>query len=247
MMSFHTKHPKAAVKALVEGLCPPALKAVIKNNLDLDQKHLRNSVLQFMAYVKVKLVAQLEFTRAAKVSGIVKTSGDESSRAGSLAPRNVKALMNTDSSGTPGRQDVKKAPSCWACRGNHRIEACAEVSDAEKKAIRDKRKGEWAEKKERKPTKSKVVKSLRWMSEQPADGCCWSEIPGVALERPISTFIDSGSDPGMLLSNGLIDLIALHSNVDLQAKELPTPQVMEGFGQGPLSLSKHVLLPEWFS
>ncbi|ETV98983.1 hypothetical protein H310_08456 [Aphanomyces invadans] len=128
MMSFHTKHPKAAVKALVEGLRPPALKAVIKSHLDLDQKHLRNSVLQFMAYVKVKLVAQLEFTRAAKVSGIVKTLGDQSSRAGSLAPRNVKAL--------------KKAPSCWACRGNHRIEACAEVSDAEKKAIRDKRKGE---------------------------------------------------------------------------------------------------------
>ncbi|RHY25635.1 hypothetical protein DYB32_008189 [Aphanomyces invadans] len=40
MMSFHTKHPKAAVKALVEGLRPPALKAVIKSHLDLDQKHL---------------------------------------------------------------------------------------------------------------------------------------------------------------------------------------------------------------
>ncbi|ETV89829.1 hypothetical protein H310_15332 [Aphanomyces invadans] len=214
MMSLHTKPPKAAVKALVEGLSPSALKAFIKKNLDLDQKHLRNSVHKFMTYVKVKLVAQLEFTRATKVTGIIKTSGDESSRAGSVSPRNVKALMNTASSGTPGCQDIKKAPN------------------AEKKAIQDKWKAKWTEKKERKPTKSKVVKSLRWTGEQPADGCCWSEIPRVALEKPISTLIDSGSNPGMLLSNGLFGLIALHSKVDLQAKDLPTPQVKESFGGG---------------
>ncbi|RHY24628.1 hypothetical protein DYB32_008772 [Aphanomyces invadans] len=203
MMSLHTKPPKAAVKALVEGLSPSALKAFIKKNLDLDQKHLRNSVHKFMTYVKVKLVAQLEFTRATKVTGIIKTSGDESSRAGS-------------------RQVV----------GHVAEITCVEVSDAEKKAIQDKWKAKWTEKKERKPTKSKVVKSLRWTGEQPADGCCWSEIPRVALEKPISTLIDSGSNPGMLLSNGLFGLIALHSKVDLQAKDLPTPQVKESFGGG---------------
>ncbi|KAF0722658.1 hypothetical protein Ae201684P_004375 [Aphanomyces euteiches] len=72
MMSFHSRHPKNVVKALLEGIRPAALKAVIRSRLELDQKHLRNSVLQFMAYVKTKLVAHLEFVRATKASGIGK-------------------------------------------------------------------------------------------------------------------------------------------------------------------------------
>ncbi|RHY24109.1 hypothetical protein DYB32_008971 [Aphanomyces invadans] len=62
MMSFHYQHPKNAVKALIEGIRPPALKAVVKNHLELDHKHLRNPVLQFMEFVKIP--NELRFERA---------------------------------------------------------------------------------------------------------------------------------------------------------------------------------------
>ncbi len=41
MMSFHEKHPKKAVEALVHGIRSLALKQQIKTQLDLDHKHLR--------------------------------------------------------------------------------------------------------------------------------------------------------------------------------------------------------------
>jgi hypothetical protein len=55
MMSFHEKHPKKAVEALVHGIRPLALKQLIKTQLDLDHKHLRNSVLSFFDFVKEEL------------------------------------------------------------------------------------------------------------------------------------------------------------------------------------------------
>ncbi len=36
MMSFHEKHPKKAVGALVHGIRPLALKQLVKTQLDLD-------------------------------------------------------------------------------------------------------------------------------------------------------------------------------------------------------------------
>jgi hypothetical protein len=55
MMSFHEKHPKKAVKALVHGIRPLALKQLVKTQLGLDHKHLRNCVLSFFDIVKDKV------------------------------------------------------------------------------------------------------------------------------------------------------------------------------------------------
>lgn len=49
MKEFHTSFPKQAMKALIEDIRPVSLKKVIKARMDLDMKHLRNYVLQFMA------------------------------------------------------------------------------------------------------------------------------------------------------------------------------------------------------
>ncbi|CAK4613523.1 unnamed protein product [Aphanomyces euteiches] len=133
MILFHTKHPKNAVKALVDGIRPASLRAVVKNHLELDQKHLRNLVLQFMAFVKTKLIAQLEFTRAAKANGLVKVPDDA----------NIKAKALSHNKGDSGHigvaaQAKQKSVKCWSCGGPHHIAKCESTSDAEKSAIRAK-------------------------------------------------------------------------------------------------------------
>jgi hypothetical protein len=55
MMSFHEKHPKKAVEALVHGIRSLASKQLVRTSLNLDHKHLRNSVLSFFDFVKEKM------------------------------------------------------------------------------------------------------------------------------------------------------------------------------------------------
>ncbi|KAG9405662.1 hypothetical protein AC1031_003570 [Aphanomyces cochlioides] len=211
-------------KALLEGIRPAALRAVVKSWLELDQKHLRNSVLQFMAYVKTKLVAQLEFVRATKASGIVKIPDDDKQ------PKKQKSLKNKasagGSSGEKRYQKPKRTPKCWVCGKDHRLKDCVETSEADKKAIAEKR---W--------------KSGDQKMQEPANGSCWALIPESGIETPIEALVDSGSDAGMIISSGLLDLIEQSSELDLAVDELKTPQLMEGFDNVPIELSMHVVLP----
>ncbi|ETV77896.1 hypothetical protein H257_08682 [Aphanomyces astaci] len=127
MMSFHSKHPKNAVKALMEGIHPASLKAVVQIHLNLDQKHLRNSVLQFMVYVKTKLVAQLEFTWAAKSVGLVKAAGEDKPRQMDQAPKRARSL----------KKDVLRAFT-----GPNLLDVCVSASETEKEAIREEEVGQ---------------------------------------------------------------------------------------------------------
>ncbi|KAH9106103.1 hypothetical protein AeMF1_018211 [Aphanomyces euteiches] len=238
MMSFHSRHPKNVVKALLEGIRPAALKAVIRSRLELDQKHLRNSVLQFMAYVKTKLVAHLEFVRATKASGIVKIPEDDKQ------PKKQKSLKNKASAGgSSGDQKPKRMPKCWACGKAHRLKDCVETSEADKKAIAVKKVEEWRAKDGKAEATSKQ-KALRWPQHEPANGSCWALIPESGIENPIEALVDSGSDAGVIISSGLFDLIEQSSDLDLAVDDLKTPQLMEGFGKVPIELSKHVVLPQ---
>ncbi len=72
MMSFHEKHPKRAVEALAHGIRPLALEQLVKTQLDLDHKHLRNCVLSFFDFVKDKMRPRLELARAGAPAGLVK-------------------------------------------------------------------------------------------------------------------------------------------------------------------------------
>ncbi|KAG9414560.1 hypothetical protein AC1031_007967 [Aphanomyces cochlioides] len=240
MMSFHSRHPKNVVKALLEGIRPAALRAVVKSRLDLDQKHLRNSVLQFMAYVKTKLVAHLEVVRATKASGIVKIPDDDKQ------PKKQKSLKNKASAGGSSgeKRDQKpiRTPKCWECGKDHRLKDCVETSEADKKAIAQKKVEEWRSKDGKAETKSKQ-EALRWPQQEPANGSCWALIPESGIETPIEALVDSGSDAGMIISSGLLDLIEQSSELDLAVDELKTPQLMEGFGKVPIELSMHVVLP----
>ncbi len=83
MMSFHEKHPKKAVKALVHGIRPLALKQLVKTQLVLDHKPLRNCVLSFFDFVKGKMRPRLELARA----GAPGSSRSRKSPSGARFPR----------------------------------------------------------------------------------------------------------------------------------------------------------------
>ncbi|CAK4458960.1 unnamed protein product, partial [Aphanomyces euteiches] len=246
MILFHTKHPKNAVKALVDGTRPASLRAVVKNHLELDQKHLRNSVLQFMAFVKTKLIAQLEFTRAAKANGLVKVPDDA----------NIKAKALSHNKGDSGRigvaaQAKQKSVKCWSCGGPHHIAKCESTSDAEKSAIRAKHaeskrtnggpgvssdgkseaKGVARIDDKAESKKGSVTfksKALQWPGCPPRDGSCWAVVIHGGLDDPVPALLDSGCD------SGFFHMLTV----------LPNPQVMEGFGGVPLTLSRHLVIPE---
>ncbi|RHX96879.1 hypothetical protein DYB25_010235 [Aphanomyces astaci] len=216
MMSFHSKHPKNAVKALMEGIHPASLKAVVQIHLNLDQKHLRNSVLQFMVYVKTKLVAQLEFTWAAKSVGLVKAAGEDKPRQMDQAPKRARSL----------KKDVLRAFT-----GPNLLDVCVSASETEKEATREKKKAKWAN---RKSVKPKIFKTLRRPLHEPSDGSCWAEIPGVHTNDLVAALVDSGSNPRMVVS---LRLMEKASTIDWQSE-------VEGFAKVPLCLSKHLILPE---
>ena len=245
MQSFHKRHPKNAVKALIEGIRPASLKAVVKSHLDLDQKHLRNDVLQFFAYVKTKLIAQNEFTRAAKASGLVKT--EDKARNEDSQPKNPKAKaikkpFDRKSAPPPVATPVvpSKGVECWSCKGSHRIQDCVETSEAEKTAIIEKKRNEWSEARK---AKRAQAKALRQLAPNPSDGSVWASIPGVDLQEPVQALIDSGSDAVMVISSGLVNLLTQTMTQDLQLMTLEEPTMMEGFGLRPVALSQHLVLP----
>ncbi|RLO13293.1 hypothetical protein DYB28_001496 [Aphanomyces astaci] len=162
--------------ALMEGIHPASLKAVVQIHLDLDQKQLRNSVLQFMVYVKTKLVAQMEFTWAAKSVGLVKAAGEDKPRQMDQAPKSGQIAEERCSEG--------------ACEHVRRpLETPS--SETEKEAIREKKKAKWAN---RKPFKPKIFKTLRQPLQEPLDGSCWAEIPGVQTNDLVAALVDSGID-----------------------------------------------------
>ncbi|KAF0704568.1 hypothetical protein As57867_007298, partial [Aphanomyces stellatus] len=243
MMAFHTRHPKNAVRALVEGIRPASLKAVVKSHMELDQKHLRNSVLQFMGYVKSKMVAQLEFTRASKSLGQPKVVADPpaSDTSKRQRARQLKLEAKKTAAAKLAAEAQTKKRACWSCGGDHRIHDCTATSDADKKAIIAKKHEEWAAKDKTKPPANK---SLRHPTGPPTDGSCWAQLSDSGIDEPIVALIDSGSDAAAIITQGLFDLVEQTGALDLTTKEVKTPQVMEGFGKVPLSLKMHVVLPE---
>jgi hypothetical protein len=116
MMSFHEKHPKKAVEALVHGIRPLALKQLVKDSLDLDHKHLRNSVLAFFDFVKDKMRPRLELARAGAPLGLVKLEskrGTSSSAEASGTGRQRQLKPTGQAAGgrkTPGGRSLGQRP-----------------------------------------------------------------------------------------------------------------------------------------
>ncbi|CAK4706878.1 unnamed protein product, partial [Aphanomyces euteiches] len=141
MMDYDAKHPKAAVKALLEGVRPMGLRESLRQELDHDMKYLRNSVVDFLNYVRKELRHTLKYLRAAASSDIPKESKEKAK---------VLKEIQKGAKETP-KQAVKQAPAvgekrtpkCWNCGGDHNLRSCTKASEAEKEAIAKKKMAEW--------------------------------------------------------------------------------------------------------
>jgi hypothetical protein len=108
MMSFHEKLPKKVVEALVYGIRPLALKQLVRPALDLDHKHIRNSVLSFFDFAKEKMRPHLERARA----HLLPRQGPDA-----MYQRFYHVLRRLD--GAEGAAPQKL--SCWGCKGAHSL------------------------------------------------------------------------------------------------------------------------------
>ncbi|KAG9399711.1 hypothetical protein AC1031_011589 [Aphanomyces cochlioides] len=164
-------------------------------------------------------------------------------------------------------QAKQKAVKCWSCGGPHHIAKCESTSDADKSTIRAKHaeskrtnggsgvssdgksesKGVARIDGKAESKKGSVIfkaKALQWPDCPPRDGSCWAVVIHGGLDEPVPALLDSGCDSGLVVSQGLAERLSTTSNLDLQLTVLPNTQVMEGFGGVPLTLSRHLVVPE---
>ncbi|KAG9405093.1 hypothetical protein AC1031_004199 [Aphanomyces cochlioides] len=235
LRGYRNKHPKPLVKALIEGIRPDDLRQQIKSSLELENKHMRNSVMMFFDFVKVALGHQRQLMRAKKLHVALKST--EAETPNRRQARALKAAPAAANAGSPAAVVAKvNKIVCWGCGGPHNMRVCEVTSEAERKSIRERKAAE------RKPTKN--VKSLRWPSSAPADGSCWATVPDSGLDKPFLALMDSGSDAPTILSHGLFDALNQSQLSRMQSFKLPRSQIMHGFGNVPLSLDTHVVVPE---
>jgi hypothetical protein len=272
MMSFHEKHPQKAVEALVHGIRPLALKQLIKTKLDLDHKHLRNSVLSFFDFVKEELRHHLKLARTGAPSGLVKVeprgasdraslrSADINPRQKQLKPASHAAAGKKDSRGQKAGPRTNRpdgtdggAPrrlSCWGCKGAHSLWDCTTTSEADRKAILEKM-GAVRPDGGRLEANRHARGSQKALSAPPAAtagqvgaGQCVATIPGIDLGTNLHALLDSGGESSGVASRGLYDLLERLAPGSWGAKKLARHQVWEGFGKVPVLLNRHFVVPE---
>ncbi|RHY39529.1 hypothetical protein DYB34_014404, partial [Aphanomyces astaci] len=133
-----------------------------------------------------------EFTWAAKSVGLVKAAGEDKPRQMDQAPNQARSLKKDVPRVPANMFDAPwRPPVCYAFIGPNRVEVCVSASETEKEAIREKKKAKWAN---RKPFKPKIFKTLRQPLQEPLDGSCWAEIPGVQTNDLVAALVDSGID-----------------------------------------------------
>ncbi|KAG9414559.1 hypothetical protein AC1031_007966 [Aphanomyces cochlioides] len=241
MRSFNTKYPKNAVKALMDGSTPGGAAGSSEKSFG----------------TRSEAPPQFSGT-AAKASVLVKVPDDINPKAKAMSRQN-----SGGASKSAGASQQPKIMKCWSCGGPHDISKCESTSDADKIAIRAKRAeakpkgsvpkdgsdGKAAATAEAKSEAKKALvtfktKALKWLDGPPKDGSCWSVVVHGGLDDSVLALLDSGCDSGLIVSHGLVDKLSSTSALDLQLAVLDSPQVMKGFGGVPLTLSRHVVVPE---
>jgi hypothetical protein len=261
MMSFHEKHPK---KAVVHGIRPLALKQLVKTQLDLDHKHLRDCVLSFFDFVKDKMRPRLELARAGAPAGLVKEepkrSANPSAEAGrtgrqrQLRPPGPAAGDKKDPQGkkpwTKASSDdaAPRKLSCWGCKGAHSLRECTSTSEADKKSILGRMRAGKADSggvRVIKPTigAQKELKASVVAGKVGA-GQCVATIPGIDLGSALHALLDSRGESSGVASRGLYDKLEWLAPGSWDVRKLMRHQIWGGFGKVPILLSRHFVVPE---
>ena len=136
--SFSTQYAKYAVRALVHGIRPLTVKKVVQDQLTFGEKHIRSNVLLFMDKVKEQLIPACKLERAAAGPPKPRKPDGPGQDKGDAKPTGkFKQLKDPEGGAKPYRN------ACWGCGGNHSLHDCSQTSDADKKAIREKKIAEW--------------------------------------------------------------------------------------------------------
>ncbi|KAH9149902.1 hypothetical protein LEN26_004146 [Aphanomyces euteiches] len=233
-MDYDAKHPKAAVKALLEGVRPMGLRESLRQELDHDMKYLRNSVVDFLNCVRKELRHTLKYLRAAASSDIPKESKEKAK---------VLKEIQKGAKETP-KQAVKQAPAvgekrtpkCWNCGGDHNLRSCTKASEAEKEAIAKKKMAEW---KAEEAARGSKPKSKTLAMDGINGGSSVSTVRGAEDVGEIPILFVTGSDPSALISRGLLELLEQTTMLDLHLVESTNAREMIGFGHVPINVSRH--------
>ncbi|CAK4870960.1 unnamed protein product, partial [Aphanomyces euteiches] len=240
MLDYGKRHPKAAVKALLEGVRPEGLRESLRQELEHDMKYLRNDVVEFFNYVRSELRHTLKYLRASGQAGYK----DREQKV--KAHKAQEKAKNQNPNGRDAKnvnRDVeknKRKPVCWYCGNDHRLVDCTLVSEAEKDAIAKKKLAEWRaqENARAERSKSKVLHSVPTNS-----GTYLASIRGVDGVGAVPTLFDSGADPCAMISRGLLEYMQQAATIDLRLVTLEDDKSMWGFGNVPVKVYRHIVLP----
>ncbi|KAH9185693.1 hypothetical protein AeNC1_012332 [Aphanomyces euteiches] len=247
MPEYDQNHPKDAIKALVEGMRPVGLREYVRQTLAYDKKYLRNSVLQFFNFVREELRNQMKYIRSTATSANASnsTSGQKSQSSGNGTDdkkdsRVAKKLRDkkTGSSNSQGKeQSGERTPTCWGCKGPHRISDCPSTSESDKKEIAKRKRAEWSN--NLKAKSSQEIKASKLPI--PRHGRCFAAIPEAEGLGKITTLIDSGSDSAAIISFGLVDYLQQYTDIELNMVWLATPVILDSFGSD-VKMRRHIVL-----
>ncbi|CAK4435060.1 unnamed protein product, partial [Aphanomyces euteiches] len=199
--------------------------------------YLRNSVVDFLNYVRKELRHTLKYLRAAASSDIPKESKEKAK---------VLKEIQKGAKETP-KQAVKQAPAvgekrtlkCWNCGGDHNLRSCTKASEAEKEAIAKKKMAEW---KAEEAARGSKPKSKTLAMDGINGGSSVSTVRGAEDVGEIPILFVTGSDPSALISRGFLELLEQTTMLDLHLVESTNAREMLGFGHVPINVSRHVIL-----
>ncbi|KAH9092351.1 hypothetical protein LEN26_018494 [Aphanomyces euteiches] len=251
MPDYHVHYPKEAVKCLVDGIRPTVLRDYIQQELSHGKKYLRNSLYQFIDFVREELRQHMKLVRTSTAlkssDGAQHRSNDKSadrvndkkdgrSDNSTSSKRDLKKLRASQSDPPATQDKPAKLPICWSCKGSHRIQTCPTTTETMKMEIIERKRAEIAATASNKPQ----AKALKLPI--PRRGRCLALIPETGSLGPITTLIDSGSDSSAIVSFGLIDYLEQCTSIPLSMTWLSTPVIHDAFG-ADVAMQRHITLP----
>jgi hypothetical protein len=253
-------HPKPVIQALMAGIRPAGVKALVKEAYDFNNKAIKGNIAAFWEFVRSKLEQVLPAMEAAENASKVKAlnkrrgdirGGDEESKgtppAGGLNKAGIKRLeLDTSADGkqikelkTAGDRSERPPLACWACKGPHHMKECTHSTEAQRKKILEDRRIEWDAKKGDRKSGGRKIKSLK--GHKLPQGTLPGVLNDLDPSNPVPILLDSGSDCAAVISRGLAERLAKRQDGSKILKATK-PQPMEGFGSVPMVFSRYITI-----
>ena len=254
-------HPKPVVQALIPGIKPDGVRALIKQDYDFDDPKLKQNIFMFWERVRERLSHVLPAMRAEANAQLVRNLRNKKKKMPDETPQIVVAevkrlneLKAQTAAETKRLSDLKakvarvnsasrtppsgaRTIKCWACGEAHHLNDCKNsTADAKKEIIAQKRK-------ENEQRRKAQTKKLSRAEHELPQGALPGHVNGSTDGPPVPVLLDTGSDIAAIISRGLAELL-VQQGVAAAIETAPAAQPLEGFGQVPMVLSRYMVLKE---